>query len=33
LGNVFLQLGTSTAALEEGQKAFASGARAKPRVR
>ncbi len=33
LGNVFLQLGTSTDALEAGQAAFASGQRPKPRVR
>ena len=33
LGNVFLQLGTSTAALEEGQQLFRSGKRVKPRVR
>jgi enoyl-CoA hydratase/carnithine racemase len=33
LGNLFLQLGTSTAALEEGQRAFASGARVEPRLR
>jgi enoyl-CoA hydratase/carnithine racemase len=33
LGNVFLQLGTSTAALEEGQAAFASGKRIEPRIR
>src|SRR5215213_2019417 len=33
LGNVFLQLGTSDAALNEGQAAFASGQRPKPRIR
>jgi enoyl-CoA hydratase/carnithine racemase len=33
LGNVFLQLGTSTAALEEGQEAFRSGVRVEPRLR
>jgi enoyl-CoA hydratase/carnithine racemase len=33
LGNVFLQLGTSTDALLEGQEAFTSGQRAKPRIR
>jgi enoyl-CoA hydratase/carnithine racemase len=33
LGNVFLQLGTSVDALEQGQQAFASGQRAKPRIR
>ena len=33
LGNLFLQLGTSTEALLEGQEAFASGRRAKPRLR
>jgi enoyl-CoA hydratase/carnithine racemase len=33
LGNVFLQLGTSTEALLEGQSAFLSGARIKPRIR
>ncbi len=33
LGNLFLQLGTSTAALEEGQAAFSSGTRIEPRIR
>ena len=33
LGNVFLQLGTSTAALEAGQDAFRSGGRVEPRIR
>ena len=33
LGNLFLQLGTSTEALLEGQEAFASGRRAEPRLR
>jgi enoyl-CoA hydratase/carnithine racemase len=33
LGNLFLQLGTTTDALLEGQEAFASGRRAKPRLR
>lgn len=33
LGNLFLQLGTSTAALEEGQAAFSSGNRIEPRIR
>jgi enoyl-CoA hydratase/carnithine racemase len=33
LGNLFLQLGTSTDALLEGQEAFAAGRRAKPRLR
>jgi E-phenylitaconyl-CoA hydratase len=33
LGNLFLQLGTSTEALLEGQEAFTSGQRAKPRLR
>jgi enoyl-CoA hydratase/carnithine racemase len=33
LGNVFLQLGTSTEALLEGQAAFTSGQRTKPRIR
>jgi len=33
LGNLFLQLGTSTDALEAGQRAFASGARVEPRLR
>jgi enoyl-CoA hydratase/carnithine racemase len=33
LGNVFLQLGTSQAALTEGQEAFASGQRIEPRIR
>ena len=33
LGNVFLQLGTSIDALEEGQAAFQSGERPKPRIR
>ena len=33
LGNVFLQLGTSTEALEEGQAAFDAGERPKPRLR
>jgi enoyl-CoA hydratase/carnithine racemase len=33
LGNLFLQLGTTTEALNEGQAAFASGARVKPRIR
>src|SRR3712207_5207631 len=32
LGNVFLQLGTSIDALNEGQAAFESGQRTKPRV-
>jgi len=33
LGNVFLQLGVSNAAMREGQEAFASGKRVKPRIR
>ena len=33
LGNVFLQLGTSVDALNEGQESFSSGARIKPRIR
>ena len=33
LGNVFLQLGTSTHALEQGQSAFESGTRIEPRIR
>jgi len=33
LGNVFLQLGTTDEALNEGQAAFASGQRIKPRIR
>lgn len=33
LGNVFLQLGTTPEALNEGQAAFESGKRAKPRIR
>ncbi|HEX9681671.1 MAG TPA: enoyl-CoA hydratase/isomerase family protein [Acidimicrobiales bacterium] len=33
LGNLFLQLGTSKEALEEGQAAFSSGTRAQPRTR
>jgi enoyl-CoA hydratase/carnithine racemase len=33
LGNLFLQLGTSTEALLEGQQQFQSGARIKPRIR
>jgi enoyl-CoA hydratase/carnithine racemase len=33
LGNVFLQLGTSVDALNEGQASFTSGARIKPRIR
>jgi enoyl-CoA hydratase/carnithine racemase len=33
LGNVFLQLGTTDDALNEGQAAFASGQRPKPRIR
>jgi enoyl-CoA hydratase/carnithine racemase len=33
LGNVFLQLGTSDEALNEGQAAFATGQRPKPRIR
>jgi len=33
LGNVFLQLGTSTEALVEGQEAFAAGRRTEPRFR
>ena len=33
LGNLFLQLGTTTDALNEGQEQFASGARVKPRIR
>ena len=33
LGNVFLQLGTSIDALNEGQEAFQSGGRIEPRVR
>jgi len=33
LGNVFLQLGTSTEALLQGQSAFLSGTRVEPRVR
>ena len=33
LGNVFLQLGTTTEALNEGQAAFASGQRVTPRIR
>lgn len=33
LGNTFLQLGMTEEALAEGQQAFASGQRAKPRIR
>jgi enoyl-CoA hydratase/carnithine racemase len=33
LGNVFLQLGTSVDALNEGQAAFESGTRVEPRIR
>ena len=33
LGNAFLQLGTSTEALLEGQQAFTSGRRIEPRIR
>lgn len=33
LGNLFLQLGTSVDALEEGQELFRSGTRVEPRVR
>jgi len=33
LGNIFLQLGTSTEALLAGQESFRSGVRAKPRIR
>jgi enoyl-CoA hydratase/carnithine racemase len=33
LGNVFLQTGTSIEALNEGQRAFTSGNRIKPRIR
>jgi enoyl-CoA hydratase/carnithine racemase len=33
LGNLFLQLGTTDAALNEGQDAFAAGTRPKPRIR
>src|SRR5215213_8779929 len=33
LGNLFLQLGTTTDALNEGQAAFASGQRSKPGIR
>jgi enoyl-CoA hydratase/carnithine racemase len=33
LGNLFLQLGTSTEALEAGQEVFRSGQRVEPRVR
>lgn len=33
LGNLFLQLGTSTDALLEGQEAFSSGKRIEPRIR
>lgn len=33
LGNLFLELGTSTEALEEGQAVFASGKRIDPRIR
>lgn len=33
LGNMFLQLGTSVDALNEGQQAFESGARTRPRIR
>jgi enoyl-CoA hydratase/carnithine racemase len=33
LGNLFLQLGTSTEALLEGQAAFSSGKRVTPRIR
>jgi enoyl-CoA hydratase/carnithine racemase len=33
LGNAFLQLGTSTEALREGQARFASGTRIEPRIR
>jgi enoyl-CoA hydratase/carnithine racemase len=33
LGNVFLQLGTSKEALEEGQSSFSSGQRIEPRIR
>jgi enoyl-CoA hydratase/carnithine racemase len=33
LGNIFLQIGTSIDALEEGQASFTSGERIKPRIR
>lgn len=33
LGNLFLELGTSTEALEEGQAVFTSGRRIEPRIR
>jgi len=33
LGNMFLQLGHTTAAMEEGQQLFRSGTRPKPRIR
>lgn len=33
LGNLFLELGTSTESLEEGQAAFSSGRRIEPRIR
>jgi hypothetical protein len=33
MGNVFLQLGTSTEAMLEGQAAFQSGERTPPRIR
>lgn len=33
LGNVFLQLGTSTEALQQGQEVFASGKRVQPKIR
>lgn len=33
LGNLFLQIGTSVEALNEGQAAFASGGRIEPRIR
>lgn len=33
LGNLFLELGTSAEALEEGQAAFSSGRRIEPRIR
>ena len=33
LGNVFLQLGTSREALEQGEEVFRSGARIEPRIR
>jgi enoyl-CoA hydratase/carnithine racemase len=33
LGNVFLQLGTTSERLEQGQEAFRSGSRIEPRIR